>query len=129
MRFHCVRLNAYYLRRLPFLQVLGCPAGNDPSSETQGKLVGAGKRLNGRGKKSREEKSRKKVGAPGILPLTDQFRNHLKSLMPGSQKFSLYFYENLSRHLLTVASTFSPKQCLKSLECSKQVPGVFTQSK
>ena len=51
-----------------------------PSSETQGQLVGAGKRLNGRGKKLGEEKSRKKVGAPGILLLTDQFRNHLKSL-------------------------------------------------
>ena len=50
------------------------------SSETQGQLVGAGKRLNGRGKKLGEEKSRKKVGAPGILLLTDQFRNHLKSL-------------------------------------------------
>ena len=50
------------------------------SSETQGQLVGAGKRLNGRGKKKKEEKSRKKVGAPGILLLTDQFRNHLKSL-------------------------------------------------
>ena len=42
--------------------------------------MGAGKRLNGRGKKSGEEKSRTKVGAPGILLLTDQFRNHLKSL-------------------------------------------------
>ena len=42
--------------------------------------MGAGKRLNGRGKKLGEEKSRKKVGAPGILLLTDQFRNHLKSL-------------------------------------------------
>ena len=50
------------------------------SSETQGQLVGAGKRLNGRGKKLGEEKSRKKVGAPGILLLTDQFRNYLKSL-------------------------------------------------
>ena len=50
------------------------------SSETQGQLVGAGKRLNGRGKKSGEEKSRTKVGAPGILLLADQFRNHLKSL-------------------------------------------------
>ena len=30
---------------------------------------------------------------------------------------------------LTVASSFSLKQCLKSLECSKQLPGVFTQSK
>ena len=50
------------------------------SSETQGQLVGAGERLNGRGKKSGEEKSRTKVGAPGILLLTDQFRNHLKSL-------------------------------------------------
>jgi len=36
--------------------------------------VVAGKRLNGRAKKSGEEKSRKKVGAPGILLLTDQFR-------------------------------------------------------
>ena len=54
--------------------------GSIPSSETQGQLVGAGKRLNGRGKKLGEEKSRKKVGAPGILLLTDQFRNHLKSL-------------------------------------------------
>ena len=42
--------------------------------------MGAGKRLNGRGKKSGEEKSRAKVGAPEILLLTDQFRNHLKSL-------------------------------------------------
>ena len=47
------------------------------SSETQGQLVGAGKRLNGRGKKSGEEKSRTKVEAPGILLLTDQFRNSL----------------------------------------------------
>ena len=51
-----------------------------PSSETQGQLVEAGKRLNGRGKKLGEEKSRTKVGAPGILLLIDQFRNHLKSL-------------------------------------------------
>ena len=43
-------------------------------------LVVAGRRLNGRAKKSGEEKSRKKVGAPVILLLTDQFRNHLKSL-------------------------------------------------
>ena len=34
------------------------------SSETQGQLVGAGKSLNGRGKKSGEEKSRTKIGAP-----------------------------------------------------------------
>ena len=51
-----------------------------PSSETQGQLVEAGKSLNGRGKKSGEEKSRTKIGAPGILLLIDQFRNHLKSL-------------------------------------------------
>ena len=56
------------------------PTGTTASSETQGQLVGAGERLNGRGKKSGEEKSRTKVGAPGILLLTDQFRNHLKSL-------------------------------------------------
>ena len=29
----------------------------------------------------------------------------------------------------TIAYTSSPKQCLKSLEFSKQLPGVFTQSK
>ena len=52
----------------------------NPSSETQGQLVGAGKSRNGRGKKSGEEKSRTKIGAPGILLLNDQFRNHLKSL-------------------------------------------------
>ena len=34
-----------------------------PSSETQGQLVGAGKSLNGRGKKSGEEKSRTKYRA------------------------------------------------------------------
>ena len=34
----------------------------DASSETQGQLVGAGKSLNGRGKKSGEEKSRTKIG-------------------------------------------------------------------
>ena len=40
----------------------------------------AGERLNGRGKKSGEEKSRTKVGASGILLFTVQFRNQLKSL-------------------------------------------------
>ena len=35
-----------------------------PSSETQGQLVGAGKSLNGRGKKSGEEKSRTKYRSP-----------------------------------------------------------------
>ena len=55
-------------------------AGVASSSETQGQLVRAGKRLNGRGKKSGEEKSRTKVGAPGILLLTDHCRKHLKSL-------------------------------------------------
>ena len=62
-----------------------------PSSETQGQLVGAGERLNGRGKKSGEEKSRTKVGAPGILLLTDQFRNHLKSLPVIAQSESSSF--------------------------------------
>ena len=54
--------------------------GEWTSSETLGHLVVAGKRLNGRAKNSGEEKSRKKEGAPGILLLNDQFRNHLKSL-------------------------------------------------
>ena len=71
------------------------------SSETQGQLVGAGKSLNGRGKKSGEEKSRTKIGAPGILLLTDQFRNHLKSLPVIGHKnirvqlFSCYFRDFL----------------------------------
>ena len=64
--------------RSAHLQILGFPIA--ASSETQGQFVGAGKRLNGQGKKSGEEKSRTKIGAPGILLLTDQFRNHLKSL-------------------------------------------------
>ena len=58
-----------------------------PSSETQGQLVGVGKRLKGRGKKSGEEKSRTKVGAPGILLLTDQFRNLIKLIL--AQKYFL----------------------------------------
>ena len=33
MRFHCVRLNAYYLRRFPFPQVLRCPKGYDSGSQ------------------------------------------------------------------------------------------------
>ena len=57
------------------------------SSETQGQLVGAGKSLSGRGKKSGEEKSRTKYRAPGILLLTDQFRNHI----PGALYFVLDF--------------------------------------
>ena len=64
--------------RSAHLQILGFPIA--ASSETQGQFVGAGKRLNGQGKKSGEEKSRTKLGAPGILLLTDQFRNNLKSL-------------------------------------------------
>ena len=41
---------------------------------------GAAKSLNGQGKKSGEEKSRTKIGAPGIHLLNDQFRNLLKAL-------------------------------------------------
>ena len=44
------------------------------SSETQGQLVGAGKSLNGREKNSGEEKSRRRVRAPGDKVLTDQFQ-------------------------------------------------------
>ena len=45
-----------------------------------GAVSGGGKKAKRARKKKKEEKSRKKVGAPGILLLTDQFRNHLKSL-------------------------------------------------
>ena len=44
------------------------------SSETQGQLVGAGKSLNRREKNSGEEKSRRRVRAPGDKVLTDQFQ-------------------------------------------------------
>ena len=75
------------------------------SSETQGQLVGAGKRLNGRGKKSGEEKSRTKVGAPGILLLTDQFRNHLKSLpVIGQKNICCAQSESSSFHVTFVTS-------------------------
>ena len=65
--------------------------------------MGAGKRLNGRGKKSGEEKSRKKVGAPGILLLTDQGPVSRKSRNFSGvfrvTQFSLYLQnEGVSRH-------------------------------
>ena len=46
----------------------------EPSSETQGQLVGAVKSLNGREKNSGEEKSRTTRRAPGDKVLTDQFQ-------------------------------------------------------
>ena len=45
-----------------------------PASETQGQLVGAGKSLNGREKKSGKEKSRRRRRAPGDKLLTDHFQ-------------------------------------------------------
>ena len=54
----------------PVLHILGDP----------GAVSGGGKKAKRARKKKKEEKSRKKVGAPGILLLTYQFRNHLKSL-------------------------------------------------
>ena len=45
-----------------------------PFSETQGQLMGAGKSLKGREKKSGEEKLRKRVRAPGDKVLMDQFQ-------------------------------------------------------
>ena len=78
-----------------------------PSSETQGQLVGAGKRLNGRGKKLGEEKSREKVGAPGILLLTDQFRNHLKSLPVIGQKNIFCAQSESSSFRVTFVTSYS----------------------
>lgn len=77
-----ISLQLFYLTTMGKMKegLININAKEYPSSETQGQLVGAGKRLNGRGKKLGEEKSRTKVGAPGILLLIDQFRNHLKSL-------------------------------------------------
>ena len=79
--------------------------------------MGAGERLNGRGK-SGEEKSRTKVGAPGILLLTDQFRNHLESLpMIGhknifcaqseSSSFRVTFVTSYSKLLARLFSVYS----------------------
>ena len=77
--------------------------------------VSGGKKAKRARKKSGEEKSRTKVGAPGILLLTAQFRNHLKSLPVIGHKniflfvllsffFSCYFrdflFEGVQRKLL-----------------------------
>ena len=45
-----------------------------PSSETHGQLVGAGKSLYRREKNLGEEKSRRRIRAPGDKVLTDQFQ-------------------------------------------------------
>ena len=86
-----------------------CVASKIPSSETQGQLVEAGKSLNGRGKKSGEEKSRTKIGAPGILLLTDQFRNHLKSLPVIGHKN--IFVPNQSPALFVLLSWLLIRRC------------------
>ena len=49
-------------------------AASIPSSETQGQLVGAEKSLNRREKISGEEKSRRRIRAPGDKVLTDHFQ-------------------------------------------------------
>ena len=77
------------------------------SSETQGQLVGAGERLNRRGKKSGEEKSKTKVGAPGILLLTDQFRNHLKSLPVIGHKNIFCAQSEFSSFRVTFVTSYS----------------------
>ena len=113
-----------------------CTALPRPSSETQGQLVGAGERLNRRGKKSGEEKSRTKVGAPGILLLTDQFRNHLKSLpvighknifcaQSESSSFRVTFVTSYSK--LSAQTSCSPVRRLFTCSCrrvslSRKVP-------
>ena len=55
-------------------------AGGSAILGDPGAVSGGGKKAKRARKKIGEEKSRKKVGAPGILLLTDQFGNHLKSL-------------------------------------------------
>ena len=50
-----------------FYVALHSRAAVNASSETQGQLVGAGKSLNGRGKKSGEEKSRTKIGSLPVI--------------------------------------------------------------
>ena len=103
-------------------------AGYVTSSETQGQLVGAGERLNRRGKKSGEEKSRTKVGAPGILLLTDQFRNHLKSLpvighknifcaQSESSSFRVTFVTSYSK--LSAQTSCSPVRRLFTCSCRR----------
>ena len=50
------------------------PIRENPSSETQGQLVGTGKSLKWAKKNSGEEKSRTRRRAPGDNVLTDQFK-------------------------------------------------------
>ena len=78
-----------------------------PSSETQEHLVVAGKRLNGRAKESGEEKSRKKVGVPRTLLLTDQFRNHLKSLPVIGHKNIFCAHSESSSFRVTLVTSYS----------------------
>ena len=66
-------------------------AGLEPSSETQGQLVGTGKSLKRAKKNSGEKKSRTQRRAPGDNVLTDQFKRSGQFwLLIGARK-PLYF--------------------------------------
>ena len=106
----CFKLAAHFLS---LFHQSNCKA----SSETQGQLVGAGKRLNGQGKKSGEEKSGKKVGAPGILLLTDQFRNHLKSLPVIGHKNTFCGQSESSSFCVTFVTSYSNLFTAKHFAC------------
>ena len=80
---------------------------SDSSSETQGQLVGAGKSLNGRGKNSGEEKSSRRVRAPGDKVLTDQLQTVGAVLASDwCQKIFVFFLPNHRAVTLGVVSCF-----------------------
>ena len=73
--------------------------GSNASSETQGQLVGTGKSLNGREKNSGEEKSSRRVRAPGDKVLTDQFQTVGAVLASDwCQKIFVFFLSNAVLH-------------------------------
>ena len=79
----------------------------EPSSETQGQLVGAGKSLNGREKNSGAEKSRTTRRACGDKVLTNQFQTAGVVLASDwCHKTFVFFVPNLRAARLGVVSRF-----------------------
>ena len=67
----------------------------NPSSATQGQLVGAGKSLAGEKKIRAKKKSRRRIRAPGDKVLTDQFQTWL---LIGARKSLFFSAQSQSRN-------------------------------
>ena len=86
-----------------------------PSSETQWQLVGAGKSLNGWGKNSGQEKSSRRVRAPGDKVLTDQFQTGRSSsgfwLVPENLCFFLLNHRAVTLGVISCFPTWNIHTC------------------